>query len=128
MSTGALDEALENVSYFYDREVKEGIARLQGLIDSESDKAKSANARLVGLSGDIFADYIDWRKGLGTLYTQSHYDIWRANFGASLGSSSGSALPSADPLSAAVPEPASTILAFGALAVLACCRSRCRTA
>jgi type IV pilus assembly protein PilC len=32
-STGALDEALENVSYFYDREVKEGIARLQGLIE-----------------------------------------------------------------------------------------------
>lgn len=32
-STGALDEALKNVSYFYDRDVKESIARLQTLIE-----------------------------------------------------------------------------------------------
>jgi type IV pilus assembly protein PilC len=32
-NTGALDTALLNVSYFYNREVKEGIARLQALIE-----------------------------------------------------------------------------------------------
>jgi uncharacterized protein YjbI with pentapeptide repeats len=59
------------------------------------------------------ADYTVWRKGLGTLYTQSHYDIWRANFGAMLGSG-GAALPSAAPLSPAVPEPATfALLALG---------------
>jgi len=56
------------------------------------------------------ADYVAWRKGLRTLYSPSHYDIWRANFGSSLGSGSGSALPSAESLSAAVPEPATLAL------------------
>ena len=32
-TTGALDESLANVSYFYDREVRERIARLQALIE-----------------------------------------------------------------------------------------------
>ncbi|GMQ97271.1 MAG: type II secretion system F family protein [Gammaproteobacteria bacterium] len=32
-TTGALDDALLNVSYFYDREVKEGIDRLQSMIE-----------------------------------------------------------------------------------------------
>ena len=50
------------------------------------------------------ADYVVWRNGLGTLYTQSHYAIWRSHFGQTAGS--GAALPSAEPLSAAVPEPA----------------------
>jgi autotransporter-associated beta strand protein len=49
-------------------------------------------------------DYVVWRKGLGTTYTQSDYDVWRAHFGQTAGS--GAALPSANPLSAAVPEPA----------------------
>jgi hypothetical protein len=26
-------------------------------------------------------DYVAWRNGLGTLYSQSHYNIWRAHFG-----------------------------------------------
>jgi hypothetical protein len=63
-------------------------------------------------------DYVTWRNGLGTLYTQSHYDIWRANFGASLGAGSGSALPSAEPLSAAVPEPATEVLFTFSIATL----------
>jgi hypothetical protein len=62
------------------------------------------------------ADYVVWRKGLGTLYSPTHYNIWRANFGASLGPGSGAALPSAQPLSAAVPEP--TALALVALALV----------
>jgi hypothetical protein len=61
------------------------------------------------------ADYIVWRKGPGTLYSPSHYNIWRANFGTSLGSGSGTTLPSAAPLSAAIPEP--TALALAALAI-----------
>jgi type IV pilus assembly protein PilC len=32
-STGRLDTALANVSYFYTREVREGIARMQVLIE-----------------------------------------------------------------------------------------------
>jgi hypothetical protein len=51
-------------------------------------------------------DYVVWRNGRGTFYTDSHYDIWRANFGTSLTAGSGSVLPSAEPLSAGVPEPA----------------------
>jgi PEP-CTERM motif len=55
------------------------------------------------------ADYVVWRKDGGT---QAGYEAWRAHFGTSLGSGSGPALPSADPLSAAVPEPATLILMF----------------
>jgi hypothetical protein len=49
------------------------------------------------------ADYVVWRKGLGTLYIQAQYDVWRANFGQTAGG--GTALRSADTLSTAVPEP-----------------------
>ncbi len=52
-------------------------------------------------------DYIIWRKGLGITYTQSDYNLWRANFGRTLGSSGGSG--------GAVPEPAiSTLLLLAA--------------
>ena len=27
------------------------------------------------------ADYVVWRKGLGTTYTQNDYNVWRAHFG-----------------------------------------------
>ena len=59
-------------------------------------------------------DYIVWRKGLGTTYMQSDYTTWRTHFGQTAGS--GAALPSANLLSAAVPEPASISLLM--LAVL----------
>jgi hypothetical protein len=39
------------------------------------------------------ADYAVWRKGLGTTYGLAHYDIWRANFGAVVGSGSNQAVP-----------------------------------
>ena len=68
-----------------------------------------------GLPGDYnnngivdAADYVVWRKGLGTTYTQNDYDVWRAHFGQTAGS--GAAIPSANPLSAAVPEPATLVL------------------
>jgi hypothetical protein len=51
-------------------------------------------------------DYAVWRKGLGTIYTQDHFDIWRANFGQTISLGSGSSVGS----SITVPEPAAGIL------------------
>jgi hypothetical protein len=58
------------------------------------------------------ADYVVWRSGLGTTYTQTDYDVWRAHFGQSVGNgAAGYPLgASAEPLSAAVPEPSSWVL------------------
>ena len=50
------------------------------------------------------ADYVKWRKGLGTNYTPAHFNIWRAHFGQTAGSSSGASA------NAAVPEPATFLL------------------
>jgi autotransporter-associated beta strand protein len=55
------------------------------------------------------ADYIVWRKGLGTVYSQADYDTWRAHFGEVAGSGSGVGL------GAAVPEPATAGLLLGLL-------------
>jgi hypothetical protein len=61
------------------------------------------------------ADYVVWRKGLGTSYTPDHYNEWRANFGRIFSAGSGSSLPSAESLSSAVPEPDSAwLLIIGA--------------
>ena len=65
------------------------------------------------------ADYVLWRKGLGTTYTQNDYTAWRSNFGQSSGS--GAARPE-NSLSA-VPEPHSTLLL---LVGLGCCAARRR--
>jgi hypothetical protein len=50
------------------------------------------------------ADYVVWRKGLGTLFTQSDYSVWRAHFGQTVGSGAGASAI------AAVPEPATLML------------------
>jgi hypothetical protein len=50
------------------------------------------------------ADFVAWRKGLGTVYTQDHYNLWRQNVGTTEGSGAGSAG------GLAVPEPASFVL------------------
>jgi hypothetical protein len=49
------------------------------------------------------ADYVVWRKGLGTMYTQSDYALWRAHVGES--SSRGVASANAE-----IPEPATIAL------------------
>jgi hypothetical protein len=60
------------------------------------------------------ADYVVWRKGLGTDYAQDDYDVWRAHFGETAGS--GATLPSVEPLPA-VPEPATLQLILAAAIV-----------
>lgn len=64
------------------------------------------------------ADYIVWRKGLGTTYTQSEYDTWRSHFGQIAGSGSGTSV------NAAVPEPAILVLVMFAVAGLFLRRQR----
>jgi hypothetical protein len=49
------------------------------------------------------ADYVAWREGLGTTYTQNDYNVWRANFGQTAGSGAGAMA------NAAVPEPATLL-------------------
>jgi hypothetical protein len=50
------------------------------------------------------ADYVVWRKGLGTIFTQADYDVWRSHFGQTASSGSGVSA------NASVPEPASLVL------------------
>jgi hypothetical protein len=50
------------------------------------------------------ADYVVWRKGLGTTYTRFAFDAWRLNFGATLGSGVAASM------SDAVPEPDALLL------------------
>ena len=64
------------------------------------------------------ADYVVWRNGLGTSYTQADYDVWRAHFGQTAGSLGASAgLPSS--VKPAVPEPTSAALTLFAMSLLA---------
>jgi dockerin type I repeat protein len=79
-----------------------------------SDFAAQAPIGPIPLPGDFnadgtvnAADYVVWRKGIGSTYTQAAYDVWRTHFGQTAGS--GSALPSAASLSAAVPEPSALV-------------------
>jgi T5SS/PEP-CTERM-associated repeat protein len=50
------------------------------------------------------ADYVKWRKGLGTNYTPAHYNTWRAHFGETAGSGTDGFRTTA------VPEPASIVM------------------
>jgi hypothetical protein len=66
------------------------------------------------------ADYVVWRKGLGTLYTHTDYNVWRVHFGQTASNGAGNGM------NAAVPEPASLISSPGAMAGLCFCGWRCR--
>jgi autotransporter-associated beta strand protein len=59
------------------------------------------------------ADYVVWRKGLGTTYTQADYTAWSAHFGQSAAASGAAA---------AVPEPSVAVLAAFCLLLPSCCR------
>jgi hypothetical protein len=81
----------------------------------------------VGVAGDFngngvveAADYVVWRKKLGTIYMPSDYDVWRSHFGQSAGSGSGASA------NAAVPEPAMLMLLM--LAAAGWCLLRRRAA
>ncbi len=83
--------------------------------------------QVVALPGDYngnnvvdAADYVVWRKGLGTTFTQNDYDVWRSHFGQTAGSGS-SAIAFAD---GAVPEPGVWILALVCPAATASLRRR----
>jgi hypothetical protein len=68
------------------------------------------------------ADYVVWRKGFGTIYTQDDYELWRTQFGRTPGSGAGSGLGDAT----TVPEPAAIGLSIVAASVLAVLRARQR--
>ena len=70
------------------------------------------------------ADYVVWRKGLGTTYTQTDYDLWRAHFGETAGGGSGAGATGS--LSTAVREPSSAGLLLAATAAGAVFRIRVR--
>jgi hypothetical protein len=63
-------------------------------------------------------DYVLWRKGLDTAYTLADYDVWRAHFGESTGSNTGSSLRSAT----SVPEPGTLLLSLILAGHLCGCR------
>lgn len=86
-------------------------------------------ARITGLAnlpGDFdlndvvdAADYVLWRQGLGTMYSQTQYNTWRENFGsARAGAGAGGAGQIA-----VVPEPTASIMLLGAAVMLCCGRS-----
>jgi hypothetical protein len=84
------------------------------------------NAHVSDLAGDYNsdgkvddADYVVWRKGLGTTFSQNGYDVWRAHYGQTA-AGAGSVLTASGSLtigSLGVPEPSSLILALGAAGV-----------
>jgi hypothetical protein len=77
---------------------------------------KIHDSALVASSGDFnadgtvnAADYVVWRNGLGTTFTQADYDVWRAHFGQTRGSGASHA---------AIPEPCTSALTLVAMALL----------
>jgi hypothetical protein len=79
---------------------------------------------LINLPGDYnangvidSADYVVWRKGLGTIYTQSDYDVWRAHFGQTAAIGASSTANALSTGSSNVPEPRSLLLLMTACLV-----------
>jgi hypothetical protein len=63
------------------------------------------------------ADYVVWRKGLGTTYIQSDYDVWRTHYGQAAGSGAGAGSGVVGAASA-VPEPAALATVIAAMLLL----------
>ena len=66
------------------------------------------------------ADYVVWRNGLGTSYTQNDYDVWRTHFAQTVGSgAAGYPLgASAELPQFAIPEPATLVMVLLGMASL----------
>jgi autotransporter-associated beta strand protein len=99
------------------------------LVNNVSNSSVDLTVTATALAGDYnnngvvdAADYVVWRKGLGTTYTQNDYDVWRAHFGQTAGSGSGAVA------NAAVPEPATLLQIFLAAAVATIRRRLCAVA
>ena len=83
-----------------------------GLSWNISQLYNAGNISIVGpIPGDFnlngvvdAADYIVWRKGLGTAYMQSDYGVWRSHFGQTAGSGSGASA------NVVIPEPTTLVL------------------
>jgi probable HAF family extracellular repeat protein len=80
----------------------------------------------VGLAGDYNnngvvdgSDYVVWRNGLGTKYTQNDYNVWRSHFGQTADSGAGAIA------NAAVPEPTTLLLMIAAVGGVTTRRRRC---
>ncbi|HEX5471701.1 MAG TPA: hypothetical protein VFW73_07425 [Lacipirellulaceae bacterium] len=71
------------------------------------------------------ADYLLWRKGLGTSYSPNDYELWQSHFGESDTAGSSAAFASSadhfDRTGANVPEPRSLALIVLAIAATCCC-------
>jgi autotransporter-associated beta strand protein len=66
------------------------------------------------------ADYLMWRKGLGTTYTPSDYNTWRTQFGETAGMGAAAAMANT-----AIPEPATLLqIILAASSCLCPCRRR----
>jgi hypothetical protein len=70
------------------------------------------------------ADYVVWRNGLGTTYTQADYSLWRANFGRSAANTSGATADPANSATPAIPEPTALLMTTLAVAPLLPMRGR----
>jgi hypothetical protein len=71
------------------------------------------------------ADYVVWRKGLGTTYSEVDYGLWRAHFNET--APSGASLSKADALLSAVPEPSTIALTALVISCLVTCYRRTRS-
>jgi hypothetical protein len=94
------------------------VRELEGWVGSHTFRAQINTLALVAsfaIPGDYnvdgivsAADYVAWRNGFGTIYTQQHYETWRAHFGQT---ASGGRLASIGMVApTGVPEPSGTVL------------------
>jgi hypothetical protein len=67
-----------------------------------------------GDGGVDAADYVVWRKGLGSTYTTDDYQVWSAQFGRALAGSGSRLGPT---FLASVPEPTTLAFVLGAVAI-----------
>ncbi len=90
--------------------------------DVDQELYAMAWSAVAGLPGDFnnddtvdAADYVAWRKGLGTIFTANDYEVWRSHFGQTIGS--GAMLSAAESLLATVPEPPAAMLLMFSISI-----------